>query len=574
MSKNIIAFAIIIAASIALSLPLAQSGLFSIHDDQQIARLFLFDQALKSGQFPVRWVDELGFGFGYPLFIFYPPLVYMVGEFFHILGFSFINSVKLTFSLSIFLSGVGIYLLIKEIYGKLPGIVSAIFYMLLPYRAVDLYVRGALAESFSFVWLPFIFWSLYKLAKSQKRIYILTSSVFLALLMITHNLIFLPFALLIPFFLTYLFIESSTKKVFLKNTLLAVSLSFALSAFFWLPALLEKKFTIVDDLLLVNLASYKIHFVYLQQLWNWPWGFGGSAEGLSDGISFKIGKLHVISAFAGFIIALFHILIRKNRKNIDLPKLKLSVVFFLLFSVSAFMTTNYSELIWKIISPLSYMQFPWRFLIFTGFFSSLLAGALIYLVRLSIFRLVLSVIFIALLLITNLKLFQPQSYRTSLNDETATSKEILNWDISQSSFEYIPKGVDLHIGELGTNLLNIKRNEIPTKKIEVISGSANIIQEDISPVKINFKVDSIQESKIRINTFNFPLWQLKVNEKQVLIDDNNKFKLITFNIPRGIHNISATFNNTRTRNISNAVSVISIILMLYLLARWKIQDNR
>ena len=70
MSKHIIALVIVIIASIAISLPLASPGLFQIHDDQQTARLFLFDQALKAGQFPVRWVDGLGFGFGYPLFVF------------------------------------------------------------------------------------------------------------------------------------------------------------------------------------------------------------------------------------------------------------------------------------------------------------------------------------------------------------------------------------------------------------------------------------------------------------------------------------------------------------------------
>ena len=70
-------------------------GFFSMHDDQQIARLFELDISLKAGQIPPRWVENLGFGYGYPFFNFYPPLVYYLGEIFHTMGFSFINSTKL-----------------------------------------------------------------------------------------------------------------------------------------------------------------------------------------------------------------------------------------------------------------------------------------------------------------------------------------------------------------------------------------------------------------------------------------------------------------------------------------------
>src|SRR3989304_9300998 len=99
----------ILLLTVFTSLPFLKPGLYTMHDDQQVARLFLFDQALKAGQFPVRWVDGLGFGFGYPLFVFYPPLVYMLSEIFHVLGFGFIDSIKLVFFASIFVSGLTMY---------------------------------------------------------------------------------------------------------------------------------------------------------------------------------------------------------------------------------------------------------------------------------------------------------------------------------------------------------------------------------------------------------------------------------------------------------------------------------
>src|SRR3989344_6348587 len=169
MKTNLVLILLVLFFSILISLPLLKSGLYDMHDDQQVARLYLFDKSLRDGQLPVRWVDELGFGFGYPLFVFYPPFVYMLGEIFHLLGFGFIDSVKIVFFLGIFGSGLAMYIFARELFGKLPGAVSALFYMFVPYRALDIYIRGALAESFSFVWLPLILWSFWKLTSTGKK---------------------------------------------------------------------------------------------------------------------------------------------------------------------------------------------------------------------------------------------------------------------------------------------------------------------------------------------------------------------------------------------------------------------
>src|SRR3989338_8869606 len=101
---------------------------FSIHDDQQIARLFLLDQGLKQGYLYPRWVDGLGFGFGYPLYNFYPPLIYFVGELFHLFGFSLIWSIKLVFIFGFYLGALGIYLFVKKLTNRLSALLSATLY--------------------------------------------------------------------------------------------------------------------------------------------------------------------------------------------------------------------------------------------------------------------------------------------------------------------------------------------------------------------------------------------------------------------------------------------------------------
>ena len=573
MKNDLIPALLIFLGSIAISLPLTKPGLYVIHDDQQVARLYLFDQALKTGQFPVRWVDALGFGYGYPLFVFYPPLVYMLAEIFHLFGFGFIESVKLVFFISILASGLSMYVLVKEFASRLPAVVSAFFYMYVPYRAIDVYIRGALAESFSFVWLPLILWSFYKLSTTNNIKYAATSSMFLALLLITHNLIFLPFMLLLPFYLLFLVIKSSHQKMFILKCLSSIVISFGLSAFFWFPALVEKKFTIVDQLLLVNLANYNIHFVYPSQLWNWSWGFGGSAAGLADGISFKIGKLHVIAAVITFIFALIHLFKNKYLSRLSTVNCQLSTVFFMLFLFSAFMTTYIAKPVWDLLPPLGYLQFPWRFLTFTALFASILAGAFIFMLRLPLLKLVATTILLVLVIIPNLKLFKPQAYRLNLNDDIATSKETITWGVSSSSFEYVPKGVDLYRGPLGTNLVSIQKSQIPLQKIEIEKGQAQIFDLVTKPSKVEFDVTSQQESKLKANIFNFPGWQVSIDGRKTLIDDYNRLKLITFNVPANSHHVKLEFKNTLPRTTANLLSLFSLFLISFFTFYFKWKGN-
>lgn len=558
MKKNLIFILSLFLFSIIISRPLLKPGFYTVHDDQQFARLFEFDKSLRSGQLPPRWVEDLGFGFGYPLFVFYPPLVYFLGEVFLLMGWGYIDSIKLVFFISIFGSAVAMYILTREFWGRLEAFTSSMFYILAPYRALDIYVRGALAESFSFVWLPLILWSFYKLQKTQKPIYIIVSGSLLALLMVTHNLIFLPLMLVIPVFLLFLLWQSKSKKSFLIGSLVSFIISFGASAFFWMPALLEKRFTIVDQLLLANLASYKIHFVYPEQLWNWPWGFGGSAPGLTDGISFKIGKLHIIVSLVAFGLAIL-------QRALDKIKSGFSVVFFVLFVFSAFMTTFYSRFIWDLIPPLGYLQFPWRFLAFVVLTSSILAGAVIYFLRLEILKIVFSVLLISLLVLPNLKLFSPQTYRGNLTDKVVTSKEVINWDVSSSSFEYSPKGIELYKNSQGANVIKIGKSQIPSEKIEILKGVAQIDLSKNNPTRLEFNINSQENVKLKANIFNFPDWQAKIDGTKLQIDDNNNLKLITLNIPSGTHHVELAFKNTPVRNLANGISAFTLLCLVIML---------
>lgn len=549
-------------------LPLLKNGFFTMHDDQQIARLYQLDQALRAGQLPPRWAADLGFGYGYPLFVFYPPLIYYLGELFHLLlKTSFIDSIKLVFAFSFFGSAVFMYLWVKDHFSSKAGILASLFYTYAPYHAVDAYVRGALAELTAFVFIPAVLWVADLLLIKKRQNAKIWLGIFLALLMLTHNLIFLAFT---PIFLIYLLLllsRNKEKKSAVKNLIFSLAMALGLSAFFFLPALWEKKYSLVDDILLTELASYRLHFVYPHQLFNSLWGYGGSTAGPLDGISFKIGKLHLL--LSCLLAPVFLLAGRKGikAKAVTGKTAQVILVTFLFF-LSAFLTTAYSAFIWEIAKPLQYLQFPWRFLTFTALFSSFLAGASVWLVgklKPSL-QLAFFLLFATLLFYPNFRLFQPQQY-LAVDDNYYLTDDFLKWKISKTSFEFIPKGVKTRVerNEIeGVDITQValNRDQIAVSPYQIISGSPQLEIKKQASGFLLLQSRSSESTLIRLNSFDFPGWQVVVDGEKTSFQSDNDLRLITFELQSGEHLIKACFKNTPVRTFANLVSLFSLLYLL------------
>lgn len=145
-------FCVLLSAVILLIvvLPLFQNSYFPMHDDTQPTRIYLMAQALEDGQFPVRWVQYLGYGYGYPIFNFYAPLPYYVGSIPILLGFDAVDSAKILFGLVTAGAFITMFFLLKHFVKTGAAIAGATVYLLFPYHAVNTYVRGALSEQFEF----------------------------------------------------------------------------------------------------------------------------------------------------------------------------------------------------------------------------------------------------------------------------------------------------------------------------------------------------------------------------------------------------------------------------------------
>src|SRR6185295_6315694 len=74
----------LVSLSLLAAWPIVRAGYPSIGDGlNHLYRLVEFDHLLRHGVWFPRWATDLGYGYGYPLFNFYPPLVYYLGALVH-----------------------------------------------------------------------------------------------------------------------------------------------------------------------------------------------------------------------------------------------------------------------------------------------------------------------------------------------------------------------------------------------------------------------------------------------------------------------------------------------------------
>ena len=424
--------------------PFINRGFFPMHDDTQPARVYEMAKALSYGQFPVRWVPDLGYGYGYPLFNYYAPLPYYAGAIFSLSGLDAIISAKIMFVIGIILAGITMLLLVNYLANPSAGIASSLLYLYAPYHAVNIYVRGAVGEIYAYGFMPLYILGLVMIINKTKkdvRNGIILSSIGLAGIILSHNILgmitgYFTLAFMIPY-LIYLIIKKSKLTVFFVLTL-ALFMGVGLSAFFALPAIAEKDYSNVSKIISGG-SDYYLHFVTLTQLWDSSWGFAGSAPGVEDGMSFRIGKLHVIFASISIILLVFFYYWKRiPRLNLRTkqPVKGLYPILVIMFFISIFLMIEQSSYIWKNLPGFSFIQYPWRFLNFTVLYASILISVLFLALKKN-HQLYLCLLILLLVLGSYPNLFTPQAIR-SVKLEDYVSYDNLRNKISKISDEYLP----------------------------------------------------------------------------------------------------------------------------------------
>jgi len=549
---------VIVSALLASRTLFKNNSYWIMHDDLQMMRQLEMEKCFQDGQIPCRWVPDMGYGYGFPLFNYYPPLPYLSGQVFRFLGFTFNLTVKLTFSLGIILSGVTMYILAKEFFGKVGGVISSVFYVWAPYRAVDVYVRGAMNESWAWIFFPLALWSVYKLIKEKSKWSFILLSIAISGLLLSHNLMTMIFSPVIAIWALYFLIKEKTVKSIFKIFLSGL-LALGSVAFFTLPAVLEQKYVHITTLV-EDYFEYAGHFATLKQLFfSRFWGDGPSIFGSGDGMAFPVGQVHWILVL--IVLALLMLKIVKKEKFKDSS-------FVIIFSIAvglfaAFMSHNKSAYIWRVILYLKFVQFPWRFLSLNVLGFSLAAGGIYYflnkskIIKKDIYKKIIVGVILVLVIGTNWNYFKPVR-SGELTDEEKFSGEA--WRIQQQAGirDYLP--------------IEAKKDPDSQRKllVEIFSGKGTISDQNWGTNWASFNVNLENEKNtLRVNIYKYPNWKVFVDGKQstIYIGQSEKWGRMYFNVPKGEHSIFLKLFDTPLRKFSNYISLISLTVLLFLISK-------
>ncbi|OGY20093.1 MAG: hypothetical protein A2900_03250 [Candidatus Chisholmbacteria bacterium RIFCSPLOWO2_01_FULL_50_28] len=559
MKKRMLVFIVLLfVASYPALRALMIPEFYTSHDGEtHTARIANYYLALKEGQIPPRLAPTLFGNLGFPIFLFIYPLPYLLGAMFHSLGFSFTDAFEIVIGSSFLLSAITMFLFARKVFGEFPGFIAALFYTWAPYRFSQIYVRGAIAESFAYIFVPLVLLSLYNIAATQNHRWVGIGSLSLAGLLLSHQVvafIFLP--IFLGFFLLWLVKAEHKRTAVLKATGMAL-LGVMIGAFIYAPSLFELKYLRFDELI----DYYNDHFVTVGQLIHSPWSYGFSMPGTNDDMSFQVGLTHLlVAALATISLGLF--LFRTKKAAVRFPLFAMGSLSLAItaLSVGFILELPAVHWLWKHLPFLDIIDFPWRLLGVTVFGTSLLAA---YLVASAGRKVILSAVLLFFVFYANRNhvrinqtMVRNDAFFLSYQDTATWRNEFLSKWRQTNRWQHLEKDFRIRRGEL---------------KVKLIDGKTT---------SLSFLVEATDQGILDIHRLYFPGWTVFLDGKPLEIgkgleitqDVQTETKespftdhsgLLSVNVPPGKHFIEARFTETPVRKVG---FILSLIGMGYALA--------
>jgi len=502
-------------------MPYFHTGYFPSHDGEwAVVRAGEMFREIRDHQIPPRYSGVLNFGYGYPLFNFAYPFPYYLSTFLHFFKIGFVDSIKIIFLASVLFSYAGMFLLSSRYWkNNLAGFFSGILYVYLPYRLVDLFVRGSIGESISFAIYPFLLhFSLLILEKKSKSVSLIFTSILFSILIMTHNISAVYFGLIfLCLFFYSLFVQKNNSSWVLLAGFLWGTL---MSSFFWLPALVEKKNILLS---VIPIADRSLYYIPPIKLLYSPWGYETPTD--KNPFTYQLGIVQIV----GFLLTL--ITLMKKGKNSY-------YVFALLTVFLLCMTFSISFPVWN-LPLLSEINYPWTLLLPIGFLMSFLSAGFIRKIKYATYIAVTCIILSIVLNIPYAKpagfIDRPDNYYLTNEATTTSSQELMPlWvkDLPQSRFK---------------------------DKIETSGKVTNLFY---TSKLITFNLNLNKNELISVNQIYYPGWEVYVNSEKKQIIYKNKKGIMEVSLQKGLSQVSIMFKETKMRALSNSISIFANILLL------------
>ena len=347
----------ILLISIIVCIPLMNKNINIYIDDgiQHVCRLIGTYQTIRSGEMLPMIMASFCNNFGYSWNIFYSPLTAYAPLIFKIFNFTFANCLKIFMFAVTLLSGITMYTFMMNVTkNKNVSLLSSILYVLAPYRITDMYIRIAVAELASFVFIPIIFDGLYSVLKEEKLSFKLIWGT--VGLILTHTVITMYMAIICLLYLVFNIKKLKSIKVI---RILAISLVCILliTSFYWVGLLQHH-----------NATSYEVFVPGRMEVGNKLEYYKTEFYQL-----FHTNKDQTMIYAIGLVTVLGLVLTPIAWKNVE-KDYKRTYVLFLIFGIILIIMTLTFFPFEKLPSIFKMIQFTFRLYEFTAFFFAFVAG--------------------------------------------------------------------------------------------------------------------------------------------------------------------------------------------------------
>lgn len=518
-------------------------------------RVVNLKHAILQGYLLPRWAADVAHGLGEPLFNFNYPLPYYVVVFLHFAGFSLNTASQVFAAITLIFSAVFMYLFLKEHLRNLSAFIGAVAYVYFPYHLHSVFIAGDWGTWLAFAFLPLIFWTITKMAKTGNLKWIIASIIAFFLLILSHNLLAILSTMLLITYLPLLYVGQPKKKIFFTNIMLVFLFSALLTSWFWLPAIFENK-----------LIGIKAGFVYAKV--NRGFFFDTIAPILknsSDLLAFKrpstftYPTVSLFSIFSAIILMIYIFkksILEKKREHFYLV---IFALFWFLFSI--FMTRSASNLLWKVIPGIDFIAYPYRFFYITTFSAAIIFSFLFNLL-VNKSKTLVTLLSILVLVWQGIILTRPNidyfNFSPSyFNTEQTTRYAPLTY--KNMGVDFLPATADYNFA------ISLDNKNIKLPKVEIIKGEGRLILKKNKVQDLEFMAMSQTPLVTRINTFYFPGWMGTVDDKAVVPKLDKEGRMI-FKLSKGEHTVALNFVDTPIRLFSKLLSIFSLIALSAIVA--------
>lgn len=558
--------------------------------------------SLRAGVFPVRWMPDAAYGYGYPFFSYMAALPYYVAAVLNIIGLDILTAIKLTQTLGFVAAAFAMYGWMRRHLARAGAWVAGVAYTFSAYHLVNVYTRGdSLSEFYAFVFYPLALWAIDQVFHRRSACSAVTLALTYAGLILTHNvsaLIFTPFVLLyilvkaaylntLPSSLlaprsslfaprsslfaprSSLLAPPSTLHTLLPGLLLCAAglgLGLALAAWFWVPALGETSYAQLGEQT-TGYLHYSNHFRsvdLIQPTLAFDYNVGKTTP-------FAMSAIQAALTAVGLVAIVVSAL--RRRRLEALPAFTLAGLF-----VSTAMVTPLSRPLWDHLPLLPLVQFPWRFLsvqtMFTALATAQVAGCKMrdargathnteYGIRNTQYPALALSLLLVLSALANLHPTRLYIGPGDVTTERLQLYEMFTANIGTTiRYEYMPRQV---IPRLYVSDALIGPDQ--AMHAAALEGNAEALRLEAAPTRHVWRAQAdAPGATIAFPLLWWPGWQASVDGKPAQIRPADSSGRIVLDLTPGEHTVVLILGRTPLRALAESFSLVTAIAVLIIAA--------